>query len=116
MIRVIGVKNCEKDKNVLDQFSIKQSPRNTMEIHPSSPNSKFARENKASGPGLRVSPNRASEMKNCDLERVEEEAIKIQAQIRGFLVRKRLQKFNDAATKIQTSFRGFVVRKTTPKN
>ncbi|XP_062540128.1 IQ domain-containing protein N [Armigeres subalbatus] len=38
-------------------------------------------------------------------------ATKIQAGIRGFLVRKRQKTATDAATKIQASFRGFKTRK-----
>lgn len=41
----------------------------------------------------------------------EKSATKIQAGVRGFLVRKRQKTATDAATKIQASFRGFKTRK-----
>lgn len=43
-------------------------------------------------------------------------ATKIQAGVRGFLVRKKQKAATDAATKIQASFRGFKVRKEIKKN
>lgn len=46
----------------------------------------------------------------------EKSATKIQAGIRGFLVRKKQKVATDAATKIQASFRGFKVRKEIMKN
>lgn len=42
-------------------------------------------------------------------------AIKIQAGVRGFLVRKKQKMATDAATKIQASFRGFKARKEVQK-
>jgi len=42
-------------------------------------------------------------------------ATKIQANVRGFLVRKKQKIATDAATKIQAGFRGFKVRKETQK-
>ncbi|KAL9894524.1 abnormal spindle-like microcephaly-associated protein homolog [Glossina fuscipes] len=42
-------------------------------------------------------------------------AIKIQAGVRGFLVRKKQKMAADAATKIQASFRGFKARKEVQK-
>ncbi|XP_029052517.1 neuromodulin [Osmia bicornis bicornis] len=41
----------------------------------------------------------------------EKSAIKIQARVRGFLVRKKQQTARLAATKIQAGFRGFQIRK-----
>lgn len=42
-------------------------------------------------------------------------ATKIQANVRGFLVRKKQKMATDAATKIQASFRGFKARKEAQK-
>ncbi|KAL6423109.1 hypothetical protein ACFW04_010539 [Cataglyphis niger] len=46
----------------------------------------------------------------------EKSATKIQAGIRGFLVRKRQQAVQAAATRIQASFRGFKTRKLLKQN
>ncbi|XP_058812268.1 IQ domain-containing protein N [Topomyia yanbarensis] len=107
-----------------------------MHIHPSSPNSsqseddaatkiqagfrgyrvrKQIRQGKggsgsstASGSGQQRSPKGGKKM-GASLE--DNSAVKIQAGIRGFLVRKRQKVATEAATKIQASFRGFKTRK-----
>jgi hypothetical protein len=104
-------------------------------IHPSSPNSSHSEDDaaikiQASFRGYRVRKNlkgsRKMNQKNCgnnpessgssseakkDSNIQEKSATKIQAGIRGFLVRKRQKVATDAATKIQASFRGFKTRK-----
>ncbi|XP_076235428.1 uncharacterized protein LOC143179891 isoform X1 [Calliopsis andreniformis] len=62
---------------------------------------------------------RSSIVKNENVMRElleEKSATKIQAQVRGFLVRKRQQMAQAAATKIQASFRGFRTRRLLKRN
>ncbi|XP_065072942.1 IQ domain-containing protein N [Ochlerotatus camptorhynchus] len=64
----------------------------------------------ASGAGSSTGQQRSPRVaKKPTLE--ENSATKIQAGVRGFLVRKRQKTATDAATKIQASFRGFKTRK-----
>lgn len=106
-----------------------------MHIHPSSPNSSISEENaatkiQANFRGYRVrkqlkdtSPivtnaetvdgNIETSKIDGDVKLKEEDksATKIQAGVRGFLVRKKQKLATDAATKIQSTFRGFKTRK-----
>lgn len=49
--------------------------------------------------------------KDVKLKEEDKSATKIQAGVRGFLVRKKQKLATDAATKIQSTFRGFKTRK-----
>ncbi|XP_058457351.1 IQ domain-containing protein N-like [Malaya genurostris] len=108
-----------------------------MHIHPSSPNSsqseddaatkiqagfrgyrvrKQIRQNKggngsstASGSNGQQRSPKVGKKIGASLE--DNSAVKIQAGVRGFLVRKRQKVATEAATKIQASFRGFKTRK-----
>lgn len=115
-----------------------------MHIHPSSPDSAFSEDCAATiiqagfrgyrvRKQLRQKPNRRRHHRrqmenrngpeprtdrntNSEGASVEDRsATKIQAGVRGFLVRKRQKIAADAATKIQASFRGFKVRKEMEK-
>lgn len=112
-------------------------PTATMHIHPSSPNSSQSEDDAATKiqagfRGYRVrkqlkqarrSSNRSKENEYLNgnmnggvvtgpRRSIEEKsATKIQAGIRGFLVRKRQKAEKEAAIKIQASFRGFKTRK-----
>jgi myosin heavy subunit len=112
-----------------------------MHIHPSSPNSADKSEENAATKiqagfrGYRVrkqmkTPNTSVtttaangngvikhdyEEDTKNVEDIERSATKIQANVRGFLVRKKQKVATDAATKIQASFRGFKTRKDLEK-
>ena len=56
--------------------------------------------------------NRSADSSDANASSIEDQcATKIQAGVRGFLVRKKQKIATDAATKIQAGFRGFKVRK-----
>lgn len=62
--------------------------------------------------GKREEESSSLKKSNGGQESLEEKsAIKIQARVRGFLVRKKQQTARLAATKIQAGFRGFQIRK-----
>lgn len=109
-----------------------------MHIHPSSPNSSISEENAATkiqanfrgyrvrkqmkdtpgsneDSGARAISTNASDVaaatkKGVIVGEEEKSATKIQAGVRGFLVRKKQKLASDAAVKIQSSFRGFKAR------
>uniref|UniRef100_A0A182PLH2 Uncharacterized protein n=1 Tax=Anopheles epiroticus TaxID=199890 RepID=A0A182PLH2_9DIPT len=106
-----------------------------MHIHPSSPNSSQSEDDAAtkiqagfrgyrvrkqmrgqgSGKGTATTPSVAGTATGSSASSsgtVEDKsATKIQANVRGFLVRKKQKMATEAATKIQASFRGFKTRK-----
>jgi len=106
-----------------------------MHIHPSSPNSSISEENaatkiQANFRGYRVRKqlkdtsttvtnaeaidgniNSSKIDRDVKLKEEDKSATKIQAGVRGFLVRKKQKLATDAATKIQSTFRGFKTRK-----
>lgn len=115
-----------------------------MHIHPSSPNSAEALPEEVAATKIQagfrgyrvrkqlkeveiVQPKKTANMSNKENRRAnqqnpfrrqsieEKSATKIQAGVRGFLVRKKQKTATDAATKIQASFRGFKVRKDIKK-
>lgn len=115
-----------------------------MHIHPSSPNSSISEENAATKiqagfRGYRVRKQLKKTLKPSALDghhhhestnntrrnvygkigkalgQEEKSATKIQAGVRGFLVRKKQKLAADAATKIQAGFRGFKTRKDLKK-
>lgn len=105
-----------------------------MHIHPSSPNSSISEENAATKiqAGFRgyrvrkqlkddiIDDNGVVVIVDADCKKKvnqvgaaaeqNKSATKIQASVRGFLVRKKQKTATDAATKIQASFRGFKAR------
>lgn len=112
---------------------------NKMHIHPSSPNSspsseddaaariqagfrgyrvrkqlkqaKKLKENKNQNGHANTSTSQVGQQRGSVRQIEEVSATKIQAGIRGFLVRKRQKLEKDAAVKIQANFRGFKTRK-----
>lgn len=115
-------------------------PYQTMHIHPSSPNSSISEESaatkiQANFRGYRVrkqmkdtagdemngtaSAVAAAELEAAHQQRIAGEenksATKIQAGVRGFLVRKKQKIESNAAVKIQSSFRGFKARQEVKK-
>lgn len=128
----------DDQRTALDSFVESLKPVvNEMHVHPSSPNSSQSEDDAAtkiqagfrgyrvrkqmrqgrSGSGAGGSSSASGSQaqrsprvsKKASLE--DKSAAKIQAGVRGFLVRKRQKVATDAATKIQASFRGFKTRK-----
>lgn len=83
--------------------------RKQMRQTRSSGSSGSAATSSGSSSQVQRSPRVAKKVTTTPLE--DKSAAKIQAGVRGFLVRKRQKVATDAATKIQASFRGFKTRK-----
>lgn len=131
----------DDQRTALDSFVDSLKPVvNEMHVHPSSPNSsqseddaatkiqagfrgyrvrKQMRQTRSSGSsGSAATSSGSSQVqrsprvaKKVTTPLEDKSAAKIQAGVRGFLVRKRQKVATDAATKIQASFRGFKTRK-----
>lgn len=111
-----------------------------MHVHPSSPNSSISEENAAtkiqanfrgyrvrkqikdtsassssSASGVPLDSSSGSVCKRGSDRELDQSATKIQAGIRGYLVRKKQKLASDAATKIQANFRGFKTRQQLKK-
>lgn len=92
-----GFRGYRVRKQLKQNFDDDSAPSN-----PNQRNSNNAYRNEDTN-GQRFKPNKAMDKEKC--------ATKIQAGIRGFLVRKKQRVAADAAIKIQAGFRGFRARK-----
>lgn len=101
-----GFRGYRVRKQLKDSENINQPQSNIITRSSSQQNGNNNKENRRS--------NQHFQPRKGSIE--EKSATKIQAGIRGFLVRKKQKVAADAAVKIQASFRGFKVRKDIMKN